>query len=144
VNDQRPSLKTDKTIDVRATLELFGYEPTAATATLRPRTRSWRVGGAVRTMAIALVVAPVVTVIPPHAPWLIGVLAGGGLLARRRLNEHFTVEGVDGACPKCGAPVTASRGRLRSPHPVTCDACHFEPNLRVPEEAVNGAGTPLD
>jgi len=125
-----------------ARIQLFGFDPTPATLSLRPRSRSWRVGGAVRTMVVTLIVAPMVAVIPPHAPWLIGVLAGGGFLARRRWREHYTVVGVEGRCPRCGGPLEAPGGRLRSPHPVLCTACHFEANAAVTDAALleNGAG----
>ena len=123
-------------MEVGGRISLFGYEPTPATVHLKARSRSWRVGGSVRTMAIALLVAPVMGLIPPHAPWILGALTGGGLLARRRWTEHFTVMGVDGTCPRCGATVRAANGRLRSPHPAVCEACHHEASVQIPPEAL--------
>ncbi len=87
-------------------------------------------------MAIALLVAPVMGLIPPHVPWVLGALTGGGLLARRRWTERFTVMGVEGTCPRCGAAVKAANGRLRSPHPAVCEACHFEASVQIPPEAL--------
>jgi hypothetical protein len=123
-------------MEVGGQIALFGYDPTPATIHLLPRSRSWRVGGSVRTMAIAVLVAPVMGIVPPHAPWIIGALAGGGLLARRRWTERFTVVGVEGTCPRCGAPIKAATGRLRSPHPVSCEACNFEASIEIPPEAL--------
>jgi hypothetical protein len=87
-------------------------------------------------MAITLLVAPMMGLIPPHAPWIIGAITGGGFLARRRWTEHFTLVGVEGTCPRCGARVKASQGRLRSPHPAVCEACNFEASIQVPPEAL--------
>lgn len=124
-----------------ASINLFGFDPTDATLLLRPRSRSWRVGGAIRTGVITLLVAPVVTVIPPHVPWAIGVLAGGTFLVRRRLQEAYTVVGVEGTCPRCGGELEAPGGKLREPHPVMCTACHFEASAAVSKDALNGDGT---
>jgi hypothetical protein len=122
-------------IHAEATLVLFGFESTPATAYLLPRPRSWRMGGALRIVAASLLVAPVVGLIPPHAPWVVGALGGGLFLARRRWRERFTVDGVEGTCPKCGARVVSGRGRLRNPHPVPCEGCHHESRLEVGIEA---------
>lgn len=116
---------------------LFGFPSTPVEVSLKPRSRAWRMAGAARTMGIAVVVAPVVAIVPPHAPWVIGALAGGGILARRRWTEHFTVLGGSGACPKCGEPLKIKSGRLRHPHPLPCEACHHESTLQLPEEALN-------
>jgi hypothetical protein len=97
------------------------------------------VGGSARTRAIALVVAPVMGLIPPHAPWILGALTGGGLLARRRWIERFTLVDVEGTCPRCGGAVKAASGRLRDPHPAVCDACHHEAAVRILPEALDGA-----
>jgi len=125
-------------LDVTGQVALFGYDSTPATIHLLPRSRSWRVGGSVRTMAVAVLVAPLMGLVPPHAPWIIGALAGGGFLARRRWQERFTVTSVDGTCPRCGGTVKAATGRLRDPHPATCEACNFEASVEVPSEALAG------
>jgi hypothetical protein len=129
----------DGTFTVQGAAALFGFQPSPVEVTLRRRARSWRVGGAARTMGVAVVVAPVVAIVPPHAPWLIGVLAVGGILARRRLHEHFTVTAVRGACPKCEAQISSGAGRLRTPHPLPCEACHHDATLRLPEDALEAS-----
>ncbi len=122
--------------EAEARVVLFGFEPTAATLELRPRAKSWRVRGVVRILLITFVVAPAVAVIPPHAPWVLGVLATGIILARRRWQEHFSLEAVRGSCPRCGGSLSASPGRLRSPHPLSCDGCRHEVSVEVPAEAL--------
>ncbi len=118
---------------------LFGFAPQPVAATIRPRTRTWRMTGAARTMGIALLVAPAVAVLPPHAPWLIGALAAGVVLARRRWMERFTLLDVRGACPKCGAALEVRTGRLRDPHPLACEGCHQTSTLRLPDGALDAA-----
>jgi hypothetical protein len=119
------------TLQVQGHISLFGFEPSDATAHLRARPRSWRVGGAIRLSATGVVLAPLLGLIPPHAPWIVGSVGVGAILARRRWKERFTLESVDGACPRCQAAVSVRPGRLRSPHPVTCEGCHHEGSLRL-------------
>lgn len=118
-------------LEVPARLALFGYEPTPARAVLRARSRRWRMAGAARTQALGILLAPLVGLVPPHAPWALGAVGVGFLLARRRWRHHFTLEGVVGACPRCGAPVSCRAGMLRSPHTVPCEACRHEATLEV-------------
>jgi hypothetical protein len=129
----------DDSVPAEARLVLFGFDPTPATAHLRARPAGWRVGGALRIIAGSFVVAPVVGIVPPHAPWVVGALAGGAVLARRRWTEHFTLERLDGTCPKCGRGVAARPGRLRTPHPVPCDVCHHEARLEIEVGALPSA-----
>lgn len=129
------------TLEVPATLALFGFEPTEAVARLRPRSRRWRVGGAVRTQAVGLLLAPVVGLVPPHAPWALGALGVGAFLARKRLRHRFTVEAVRGACPRCGEPVSPKPGMLRTPHAVPCEGCHHEATLVLSAGVLPGEAT---
>lgn len=110
---------------------LFGFPTTPAHLTVRQRPASWRMTGAALRMAVGLLIAAVVVVVPPHAPWLIGALAGGAIMARRRWIERYTLEAAEATCPKCGEPLKVSSGRLRTPHPVTCERCHHESALRI-------------
>lgn len=119
---------------------LFGFPAGRAVMTIRKRALSWRAGGAARTMAIFLPVAVVVMIVPPHAPWAIGALASGAILARRRWMERFTLESVQATCPKCGAKLEVKPGRLKTPHPITCEACHHESSLVVPEQVLKREG----
>lgn len=89
--------------------------------------------GAARTMGIAVVVAPFVAVVPPHAPWLIGALSLGAILARRRWTERFTLVGFEGRCPKCAGEFHIKAGRLRRPHGLACETCHHQSRLQLPD-----------
>jgi hypothetical protein len=122
------------TVDAEAVV--FGFPNTPVEMSVRQRPLSWRAGGAARTLAVFVVVAPLVAIVPPHAPWAIGASAAGAILARRRWSERFTLERVEGACPKCGAPLSVRAGRLKLPHPVACDACHHQTSLRFPEQVL--------
>ena len=115
---------------------LFGFEKVAVQAAIQPRSRAWRVGGAARTMAIFVVVAPFVAIFPPHAVWPIGALLTGGLLARKRYVERFTVVSLSGTCPKCDKAFEVKSGRLLVPHPVPCPDCHHEASVRFPAESL--------
>lgn len=124
-------------VDARATL--FGFDDQPVRAEVIPRSRAWRVGGAARTFAMFALVAPFVAVFPPHAVWFLGALTAGGVMARRRYVERYTLVSVEGRCPKCGGTLSAKKGRLREPHPLPCEGCNHEPALRVSTDAL---GTP--
>ena len=124
------------TVEVHGQMNLFGYDPAPVRLRLLPRSRRWRLLGAGRTLGITLLVAPVGGMLPPHAPWVVGVLGAGGFLAHRRFHERFTVVGVEGSCPKCSAELTVARGTLRSPHPLPCEACHHEGSVAVEDDAL--------
>ncbi len=109
---------------------LFGFDDAPVSADITPRSRAWRVGGAARTFGGFVVIAPFVAIFPPHAVWPIGALATGGFLARRRYIERFTLQSLEGECPKCGKAITVKPTRLRIPHPLPCDGCHHESSLR--------------
>ena len=117
---------------------LFGFPATAAVLSVRPRPTSWRASGAALIMAGFVVLSGVVAIVPPHAPWMIGALVGGAILSRRRWIERYTLESVEGDCPKCGSPLEVKSGRLRIPHPVTCDGCHHESALRFDPAGLEG------
>lgn len=119
------------TLVTDAEVRLFGHSPRPARARIRVRSRSWRLGGALRRLAGGAVLAPFAAIVPPHAPWAIGALGVGALLARRRWHERFTLAGVEGSCPRCGAELSARGGRLRAPHPLTCDGCRHGLQLVV-------------
>ncbi len=126
-------------LDAPARLTLFGHPSTPLAVSLAPRTRAWRLLGAIRTGAIAAALAPVAFLVPPHAPWALAVLAAGGVLARRRWTERYTILGGTGRCPRCGDRIELPEGRrLKSHHTVPCDSCHHEPRLEVDHPATPG------
>lgn len=136
MTDDTHSPDLDGLIRTAARVTLFGFESTQAFASIQPRGRRWRIGGAARTMGIFVLIAPVMAIVPPHAPWLIGALTAGIILARRRMIERFTLISLEGTCPKCEAPINVKRTRLRIPHPLTCQACHHQASLKFPAEAL--------
>lgn len=121
---------------------LFGHPSTPARLTVRARSRRWRLRKALVPLAVALVVGPVVAIVPPHAPWVLIALAAGGLLAWRRWKEDYTVVDFRACCPRCDADLHVPSGTpLRFPHPLTCDACRHEPVLKVdPDELESRPG----
>lgn len=127
-----------KALRVEGEAVLFGFPSTKAVLTIRPRAASWRASGAALRMAGFTALAGLVAIVPPHAPWFIGALGGGAILARRRWIERYTLEAVNGTCPKCGASLCVKRGRLRTPHPAPCEGCHHESSLRFEARALGG------
>lgn len=119
---------------------LFGHPPTAARLELLPRSRAWRTRKAAVPLLIGIAVAPVVALLPPHAPWALVALASGGILARRRWKERYTIQLAEARCPRCEAGLPIPSGsRLRVPHPVTCPECGHEPVVEVTERELERA-----
>ena len=125
-------------MQIEAETILFGFPSTVAVLRVRPRSASWRATGAAARMGGSVVVAGVVAVVPPHAPWLIGALVVGAVLARRRWIERYTLESLEGTCPKCGEALSVRSARLRTPHPLPCEGCHHESALRIEPGALGG------
>lgn len=76
--------------------------------------------------------APVVGVVPPHAPWAAGAGVGGIVLGLRKWGERFTLQNVEGVCPRCDASLgLTGTPPLKSPHPIPCDACGNPVSLRI-------------
>lgn len=118
---------------------LFGFDPTPVEVSVLPRTRGWRLASTARVVGISLVVAPIVAVVPPHAPWAMGALTAGAVLGRRRWQETHTLVRLEGTCPKCGSGFQSRRARLRTPHPLQCEDCHHVSALQLSEEALADA-----
>jgi hypothetical protein len=118
-------------VELTVTLTAFGFDPRQVTIDAIARPQSWRVTRALIAGGIALGVTPVVALIPPHFPWLIGALVTGGILARRRLTERFTLITMAGACPRCGESVSTEPGRLSGDRTVRCGACGQDSSLSV-------------
>jgi len=113
-------------------LNLFGFPPTEAVVQAIPRSRSWRSVRASVFFGGGLLLAPVVGLVPPHAPWVAGVLGFGIFFGLRKWREHFTVESLQARCPKCGEPVGVKAGTpMRNALSVSCDACHHDSQLSV-------------
>ena len=124
---------TDSSFSAAAEATLFGYDSTTSDVTIRPRSRGWRIGGALGTFFGVVAIASPLVVFPPHAVWLLGGLGVGALLAQRRYIERFTLLSATGHCPKCGQAFCLRKMRLRTPHPLPCEGCHHESTLRLSE-----------
>lgn len=114
------------------TLNLFGFPPRHAALEVLPRSRGWRVLRASGFFGAGLVLAPVVGVVPPHAPWVAAALGIGGFLGIRKWRERFTLVSFQGNCPRCGEAVRIRAGiPVRPVLSVPCEACHFDTRLEV-------------
>ena len=117
---------------VPARITLFGFDVVPANARIEARSVGWRALRTSMALAAGLIVAPVVFLVPPHAPWALAALGIGLVTARRRWAEVHTLHFFEGACPRCGEGVSISRpARLRHPHAVSCPSCHYESALSV-------------
>jgi hypothetical protein len=125
-------------VELSGTVTLFGFPPGKALIHAVPRSRAWRGTRALAFVLGGTLLAPVVGVIPPHAPWVAGALGLGLLFGVRKWREHFTLESLHARCPKCGEPLVLPPGTpLRATHSVPCDGCHHDSqlNLRPPHGA---------
>ena len=117
---------------VPARITLFGFDVVPANARIERRSTTWRARRASIPLVAGLILAPAVALVPPHAPWALGALGMGIVMARRRWSEAHTLHFMDGACPRCGEGVSLSRPvRLRYPHPIFCPSCQHESALSV-------------
>ncbi len=117
---------------VPARITLFGFDVVPANARIEARSAGWRALRASVALAAGLIVAPVVFLVPPHAPWALAALGISLLTALRRWAEVHTLHFFEGACPRCGGGVSLSHPvRLRYPHPISCPSCQYELALSV-------------
>lgn len=114
-----------------ARLTLFGSAPRAAMVEVTPRPRSRRMARALATAAASLVVAAIAGIIPPHAPWILGVLAIGAWRARAEWRGEYALHAFDGECPRCGAGLEIGDRYVTPPVTVVCYGCHAQPQLLI-------------
>ena len=117
-------------MSARVTLRGHEAKPAVLDVEYRdPRTRATKA-------AIALVgfwvAAPLLFLLPPHLPWGFGAVLAGLFFAYRQWTGEYLVKRFEGACPRCGAPLSLPPGsRIRLPHAMNCYQCHHEPVLEV-------------
>ena len=117
---------------VPAQITLFGFDLVHTTARIEARSVGWRARRTALALAAGLIAAPAVALVPPHAPWAVGALGIGFLMARRRWAEEHTLHSLEGTCPRCGEGISISRPvRLRHPHAISCPSCHYELAMSV-------------
>lgn len=124
---------------MEGTLTLFGYPSTDARLEVLPRSKAWRGTQAVIFLGGGLLLAPAVGLVPPHAPWVLGVLGLGVFLGRRKWMERFTLLSLTGICPKCEAEISITKkAPLRPGMAVPCPACRHDSRLMVVGPAGEG------
>jgi hypothetical protein len=118
---------------LKGTVSLFGFPPSEAEVEVRPRSTAWRGSRTAFFLGGGLALAPIVGLVPPHAPWAAAALGIGGFLGIRKWRERFTVLGGRGKCPKCGGSLSLRPGTALRPHlSMPCDQCHHDSRLTVP------------
>src|SRR5688500_2005000 len=115
-----------------ARLSLRGHEPRPAVIEVVYRPPKERITRALLSLLGCWVLAPVVAIVPPHIPWALLAFAVGIYLAVRQWTGEYVARRVEGACPRCAAPLPLPPGsRIKLPHPMVCFHCHHEPVLEV-------------
>lgn len=117
---------------MEGTITLFGFPDRPARLDVLQRSKGWRFSRASAFIGGGLLLAPVVGVVPPHAPWVMASLGIGGFLGIRKWKERFTILSLDGVCPKCGGSLSVARGTpLRGVMTLPCPGCNHDSRLIV-------------
>jgi hypothetical protein len=86
-------------------------------------------------MVAAVVVSPLVIVVPPHIIWPLIALGVGIYFARRTWKGEYVVTSFEGKCPRCGEPLELETGtRIQGRELLECFNCHREPELVVEDD----------
>jgi hypothetical protein len=125
-------VSSDVVLEPVARLEIFGFQPTRAHVQVIARPKSWRVSRSLGYLALCWCALPVVALVPPHIPWVIGAFSAGIYFARKFWLEHFTLVSMRGTCPKCAHDLSINKPvRLKTPHVITCSNCQHQVLLYV-------------
>lgn len=122
-------------------LVLPGAGSTEATVEVIYQSQATRASRALITLAVAILIAPVLVFLPPHFLWPIVAIAAGAWLAWRYWTGEYYVTHFEGRCPRCDTPLEMARGtRIRGDHTLDCYGCHRHPTLIVndPEHLPEG------
>ena len=118
----------------RARLTLPASGSASASVEVEHQPRRQRRVRAAGIAAAAVAFAPVVFFVPPHFLWPLVVLVTGGYFAYREWTGAYVVRSFEGACPRCGAPLSVEPGsRIRQRQRIECYGCHREPELVLDE-----------
>jgi hypothetical protein len=113
-------------------LVLFGFPATPVRMRVRTRSTGKRALRAGISATGTLFMAPLAFVVPPHAPWGLAVLLGGGILTWRGWRTRAVVEEFEASCPRCGHALHLPRGsRAEGGRALPCDGCGMTPILRL-------------
>jgi hypothetical protein len=117
-------------------LVLRAYPPSPARVGVVYQPLPSRAAKTVLSLAFFWGICPWVAWLPPHYPWPILSFIVGAWLAHRFWAGKYVVQWFAGECPRCGRHLRLRAGtRIGLPHPITCFACHFEPQLEPYEAA---------
>lgn len=126
--------------EVPARIALFGFDSTHTDARVVYRPHSWRVSHGLFWLLGCWALVPVVVFVPPHFPWALAAFFTGPVMAYRRFTEHYTLLGMRGECPRCGAAIKVEKPtRLSQPHSLHCDKCHNDLQLVIELDQVTPA-----
>lgn len=113
-----------------AKLVLPGAGSREATVEVIYQSQATRASRALITLAVAILIAPVLFFLPPHFLWPVVAIVAGGFLAWRYWTGEYYVTYFEGTCPRCDTPLEMSRGtRIRGDHTLDCHGCHRHPTL---------------
>ncbi len=122
----------DGAISPPAHIELFGFPRTPARIRVIPRSAGWRGGHAVGSLLLCWACIGLVMWVPPHFPWILTAFFLGIFFFLKYIRQRYTLEELEGRCPKCGAPLDIRKAtRLGLPHRLHCTVCHQAPLLRA-------------
>jgi hypothetical protein len=119
-------------VEIPATLALFGYPDSTAKVNAISRSTAWRAIRASAFLGGGLLLAIILGMVPPHAPWVAMALGAGFYFGHRKWRERWTIVWFEGLCPKCGGQLRIPDGTpLRPVLSVPCDQCHHDSRLTV-------------
>jgi hypothetical protein len=118
---------------------VFSGQAGPARARVIERSPAWRRTSAFREL-LWLLLLPLAALVPPHAPWIVVLIAFASYRAFNRMRERRTLVSLRGTCPKCGTEQEFSEiGRMKEPdHTVNCAGCRWDLRVEVP---LSGAAT---
>ena len=117
--------------EVPARLVFMDGKVGEARARVIERSSSWRRSQAIKDLLLLLLV-PIVAFIPPHIPWVLGVIGLAFYRAFNHNREYATLLSLHGTCPKCGTEQDFTElGRMGNPHKVTCANCKWDSHVQV-------------
>lgn len=129
--DESIATKTNDRASRDARLTLFGSPTRAAVVDVTPRPRHQRMVRALATLGVTILLAALVGIIPPHVPWILGVLALGAWRTRGEWKGEYALHAFAGPCPRCGEPLRLEEKFITPPLAVPCYSCHAQPQLQL-------------
>lgn len=127
-------VETERTVATSARLTLFGHPSVPARVELVHRPTSERLTRALLYLLVCWALTPVVALVPPHIPWILGAFGAGIYFAWTNWRGTYEVRSAEAECPGCGDTLTLKPGaRIRTPHKMPCYSCHKEPYLEIAE-----------